>query len=483
MWLGFGDAIKHWARYKPNKIALTIDARAFNFNTLYRRAVDIGNFISKSRIKGRIGISVKNKFDFLASIGGVNLVGNPIIVLPPFADSEALNIHLLDTKPSAIIGDRDFFKSIPSKNSTEILKFDILKIPKSREELIERNSCKEWGILFSSGSTGVPKAIVYNNISTTSELLGWCLELGISRETRFYIGRPVYYTGGLVLTLATLLVGGDVIFPDHRIDAKFKEIWKHYQKCVKKNNIDYAFFIPDQIRTFLQIASNPIGGPTILVMGAPISADEKRRVSEILESPVIESWGNSEGLGTITDKDDLYIRPESIGRPFLTEEMYVISDDLEKCKPREIGRLAGSEETMFVEYANRPEATKKVKKNNLILSDDIGYMDEDGYFYILGRAQEAFVVDGKTIIITEMEEKIRNLQDVKDVCIVVKEEEGKASFFVEVVSNNIENNDLIRNEIKKKLDVEIMDVLFTDTLPRLISGKIDRIKAKKLIPT
>jgi hypothetical protein len=128
----------------------------------------------------------------------------------------------------------------------------------------------------------------------SSELLAWCLELGIRKETRFYIGRPIHYTGGLVLTLATLLVGGEVILPEHQDDNNFEAIWNHYQKCVADGAIDLAFFVPDQLRTFMRVAKEPLGGPTILVMGARISGDEKKNAYSLLKSPVIESWGNSE---------------------------------------------------------------------------------------------------------------------------------------------------------------------------------------------
>ncbi|GAI84575.1 unnamed protein product, partial [marine sediment metagenome] len=158
-------------------------------------------------------------------------------------------------------------------------------------------------------------------------------------------------------------------------------------------------------------------GPTILVMGAPISGEEKKKVYEFLKSPIVESWGNSEGLGTITDKEDLFVRPNSIGRPFLTEKLCVVSDDLVECAPKQRGRLAGSEETMFVEYANRPDATNQVKKNNLILSDDIGYIDEENYFYILGRDQETFIVNGQTVFLTDIEENLRNKIGIIESCI------------------------------------------------------------------
>ena len=484
MWLGIGDAIEHWARYSPNKIALRIGDRSFDFKSLYERAAAISNFIVESKIVGHVGVSVKDKFEYLACIAGLNLVGNPIIVLNPYADQESLKVHLTDTKPSAILGHTDLIQGIDRATGKSMKTFDVSKIPINKEKKsFLRNNFKEWGILFSSGSTGISKAIVYDHLTMSSELLAWCLELGIRRTTRFYIGRPIHYTGGLALSLATLLVGGETILTESPEDSDFESIWDHYQKCLLDNIFDFAFFIPDQLRTFMRIAKEPLGGPTILVMGAPISGKEKQDVSRILKSPVIESWGNSEGLGTITDEEDLFSRPESIGRPFLTEKMYIVTDDLVECRPGESGRIAGSEETMFIEYANRPDATERVKKNSLILSDDIGYMDESGYFYILGRNQESFVIGGKTVFLCDIEERLRRITGIIDICIVAVEEvKGAVDFYALIVSQKDNTNeDSVKIEIKSAIDIQLAGFLFVDTLPRLSSGKIDRLGAVELV--
>lgn len=482
MWLGIGDAIEHWARYKPDKTALKIGDRTYDYQTLYERAMSIGIFITESKVKGRVGVGVDDKFEYLASIAALNRVGNPIVILNPHPTQESLTVHLRDTEPSLIIGHSDLIRTVEKMTNKSLQTMNIADIPMSNNRgPLVRTASSEWGILFSSGSTGVSKAIIYDHSVMSSELLAWCLELGIRRETRFYIGRPIHYTGGLVLTLATLLVGGKVILPEHQDDNDFEAIWNHYQKCVADGVVDLAFFVPDQLRTFMRVAKEPLGGPTILVMGARISGDEKKNANSLLKSPVIESWGNSEGLGTITDKEDLFNRPNSIGRPFLTEKICIVSDELVECAPNQSGRLAGSEETMFVGYANRPDATERVKKNNLILSDDIGYMDENYYFYILGRDQESFVVEGQTVFLADMEEQVRKVDEVVDICIVAVEAKGAPAFYALIVSKERVSKDSLKMEIQNVLTVKLSGYLFVEALPRLSSGKIDRLGAAKLI--
>ena len=58
-----------------------------------------------------------------------------------------------------------------------------------------------------------------------TELTGWCLELGLRRKSTFYIGRPVFYTGGLVLALSTMMAGGTVIVDDYGKNDDNDEVW------------------------------------------------------------------------------------------------------------------------------------------------------------------------------------------------------------------------------------------------------------------
>jgi len=483
MWLAIGDAVEHWARYIPNKTAIRVGAREYSFRTLYKRALSIGLVIIESGVVGRIGVGVEDKFEYLACIAALNLMGYSIIIFNPLATKESLKVHLSDTNPSLIIGSTELIGNIDFVSNQSVQTLDLSKISMIEDSRqLPKIKGKEWGVLFSSGSTGISKAIVYDHLAMTSELLAWILELGIRRDTRFYVGRPIFYTGGLVLTLATLLVGGEVFLPEFKDDQDFVSIWSNYQTLLKQVSLDLAFFVPDQIRKFFEIAKEPfLGGPTILVMGAPISGEEKKKVYEFLKSPIVESWGNSEGLGTITDKEDLFVRPNSIGRPFLTEKLCVVSDDLVECAPKQRGRLAGSEETMFVEYANRPDATNRVKKNNLILSDDIGYIDEDNYFYILGRDQESFVVNGQTVFLTDIEENLRNKIGIIESCIIAIKKDSTPMFYALVVRSPDVSEEQIKIEVEKSYSTILNSCLFVESLPRLPSGKIDRIGASKLV--
>ena len=420
MWLSIGETVEHWARYYPKKSAVAVGNRVYAYHELWSRAMSVGTAIQRSGRSGRVAIAVQGKFDYLACLIGANRYQRSPVILNIYDSDDALRAHLDDTRPDILVAHQGLIRRIEKMDLA--IPLTCMEMPPEEGAVTEPPATiplgEEWGVLFSSGSTGISKAIIYDHLAMTTELLAWCLELGIRRDTRFYIGRPICYTGGLVIALSVLLVGGTLMMPEDCVDQDFPAIWRHYQDSLSGTNLSFAFFVPNQLREFVRIAEAPIGGPTILVMGAPISADEKLLASSVLKSPVIESWGNTEGLGTITDKEDLFIRPGSIGRPFLTDKLCVMQDEFNVSPVGSNGRLAGLGETMFKEYANQPAATEKVKKQNMVFSDDIGYMDADGYFYVVGRDQESYLVDGNVIFLSELDDILRQLPGVAEGCIV-----------------------------------------------------------------
>lgn len=484
MWMGISDAVLHWSKYTPSKTSMLISGQHITYFDLMTQASSISYTLVKNSVtKKRVGICLDNKFLYISSVIAIHQAGCSCVTLNPICPDSSLKVNIADTDLDTIIcsaTDAKRIRCVSKEIKTVIEIENIDSVSDIFNSNVDRD-LEEWGVLFSSGSTGASKAIKYNHLSMTSELIAWCLELGIRRENSFYIGLPAFYTGGLVLTLATLLVGGTVVMPSHNKDRNHPAIWQDYQEVLKQHSLDFAFFIPDQLRSFLKIAQDPIhGGLTVLVMGSYISGEEKVNIAKTLKSNVIESWGNTEGLGTITHKEDLYVRPDSIGRPFLTENICIIDNDISECKPHDVGMLAGDDDTMFDEYINREEATIKTKQNNLIVSDDMGYMDDKNYFYILGRAQESYIVNSKTVFLPEIEAEIRSSSKIDDVCIVTDGNDEETIFSCLIVLASGQNDSTLIDLSNAKFSVKIDTFIAVNEIPTLPSGKRDRVTAREI---
>jgi acyl-CoA synthetase (AMP-forming)/AMP-acid ligase II len=493
MQFGVWEAIAHWARYRGDVPALVEDGIEIPFRELARRARCVAAGLQRtSTIGDRVAVAVAPKSDLLAAIIGALSAGRSAVVLHHGLPESSAIVNFKDAAPAVFIhdGSRGNYERLFSQAGGKVpLRYDeLLRLdPASDDELgyRAREADHEWGVIFSSGTTGPSKAIERHHYSIVTELLGWCLELGLSSATKFYVGRPFYYTGGLVLALATLVAGGTV-YCSNGNDLGAAAEWNAYQRACKLEQIDWVFLVPDQIRAFCSLVRHlssedrsKVGSARkLLVMGAPITGAEKLGARELLRSDIIESWGNSESLGTITDLDSQDLRPKSIGRPFLTDELYIVDENRLPLGPLKVGRIAGSADAGFIAYSNRPEETQRVKKDNLIISDDLGYVDEDGFFYIVGRIQDAVLQNGITVYLPELEGKIRERGLFKECSVVALEStNGILIVVAAVLEGGIpEDPSILKQSVNDAVGgtASIESVVVLETLPKTPTGKIDR---------
>lgn len=487
MQFGISEAIQHWGRYRPTAPAVVGEGIEISFQQLNASIDSVANIIDEaSSPSTRIAVVTPKRLDLVVAIVAVLRARRSVVLLNPGLTAEAIGCNIHETETRTLL--RSINALSNRFESTALLRqiavdFNALPTvpsPPPRRSLATPSD--EWGVLFSSGTTGIPKGIVRDHDSIVTELLGWCIELELTKRTTFYIGRPIFYTGGLVLAFATLLVGGQLVLNDPDLDNA-DATWLDYQAACETQRVDWAFFVPEQLRAFMELVRagtpNVSGAQNILVMGAPIAAAEKLRASELLHSNIVESWGNTESLGTITDVEDLASRPDSIGRPFLTDALCIVDEEGNELPPDTPGRIAGGEEGGFLEYSNRPEETNRTKRNALIISEDLGFMDADGYFYICGRESEAIEGRRGVVYSSEMEKQLRTVGIVKSCCVVPHEEGGVVVLAVsDGKATTVDCDRRIRQAIESSVDIK--NVVILDTLPALSSGKIDRISCKEI---
>ena len=489
MQFGLIEALKHWGTYRPKKTAIVSAGCQVEYGTLLSESERVARAIRATAQGRRVALVATSKVFFITALAGVMRAGRSVVVLNPRLAEEAFRVTVQDTAPDILISDQEFrgagiataIADLPRVTVDEpgCAGTDDLPWP-------SMNPRDEWGIVFSSGSTGVPKGIERDHESMVTEIIGWSLELPLTRNSVYYVGRPLFYTGGLVLTLATLFAGGLVIANDYHDDNDPDEVLADYIRESQEREVDWAFFVPDQLRALTK-ARPALGSPakSILVMGAPISGAEKLAARMALGSQIVESWGNSESLGTVTQPEDLDERPDSIGRPFLTDELFVVDEDLQPCGPGEVGQLAGAETAGFSEYANRPDATKAVKRERLIVSDDVGYVDEDGYFYIRGRVQDIVVRGDTTVFLPQVAQKLRNRPEIEEVEVCSFEAASEIQLAAVLVfsqpaaSTVSEYRQLINDDLA--LAERLSQVIVLEAFPRLPSGKVDRLKLRRLV--
>ncbi len=476
------QSIRHWARYQPEKPALIEDGSSISYRALLCGVSKCRALISDLHLSRQtpVGILVSDKSKLIAAVSAALAEGHVPVLLNLCLSPQILEAMISDACCKAVIV--DLAGELLAKASAQYLQR--ISMPELNPENFrieddrqaeERFVDDEWGIIYSSGTTGAPKGIVRSDLSMFTELVGWCVELPITSNSIAFIGRPVYYTGGLVLTAATLLVGGSVILPREWSVAAYKLL-------MNTNAVDFAFLIPDQVReligTKLADANHWAGPRRILTMGAPMPESLKRSVLEVLKCEYIESWGNSEGLGTITSECDARVRPASIGRPFLSDELFVVDEDTRPLPTGSIGRIAGRADSVLTKYQNREDLDLRFIRDRMVISEDLGYVGNDGYLYLVGRVNQRILRKGEPIFATDIENVITCIEGVREVAVIGVDDvaEGEVPVAAVVLNGAASQNperflDLANSKLLPQQ--RLKRVYVVSELPRNAAGKFD----------
>lgn len=202
--------------------------------------------------------------------------------------------------------------------------------------------------------------------------------------------------------------------------------------------------------------------------GDKITAQELLNMEQLFRMPIVNGYGNNELTGGAVISPVYASKPDSVGIPmkgitvtaFEPETFNRLSTSVE-------GEICIHSDSVFVGYLNNEEETKRIKQMHddgleWIHTGDLGYVDEDGYVYITGRAKrlikrEAFKIAPETI-----ENVILHLEEVRDCVVVgVSDIQHEGSFvpmaYVEVESDLAIGQEGIKKKIKEKCENELPD--------------------------
>ena len=485
------DCIEFWARHRGDSLAVSSTTCSLSYRELLGTLDHLCSSLG-SADSNRIAVLASAKLATAVGVLSTSRCGCSSVVLNPHLQPELIKTCIEKTEPEAILvaqENEQAWKAVIGRYETmaalRCVQFSTSSVQQDvpQRQRRELQPSREWAVLYSSGSTGTPKGIERNFESMHTEFLGWCLELGLGTHSRFYVGRPVFYSGGLALTMSTLLAGGCVVL-NEVVEETAEALVNDIVSTARSGPLDWAFLVPDQVRLLLQSdATRRLAGclKGVLVMGASISGREKQCLATLLRCAVRESWGNSESLGTITDDEMLWECPNSIGRPFLGDRMCVVDEADNECPTEAVGRLAGDQLAGFTRYTAEPHDTADTKRNDLIISEDLGWCDSKGRFFIGGRVQEHVRVGDQDVFLPQLEEDLRAHGLVVAFCLTHRTTNGLVEIGLVFESGTTTESQVRACVDQVSTPLSIAKITEVQALPRTASGKVDRAGASSLL--
>lgn len=340
-------------------------------------------------------------------------------------------------------------------------------------------------ILQTSGTTSSPKLVplTHANLLESSRNIQRSLRL-ISDDCVLHF-LPMFHIGGVVdVLLAPLIAGSSVVCcktfsaPDFFRDLLyFKPTWVQAVPVMTEEIISvkdhYHSIISQHTLRFLRSVS------------APLSTSLMREFEDVFNIPVIEIFGMTESSGVITSNPlpPGIRKPGSVGIS-VGSKVKIIDETGRTLLPNELGQVAVQGANLMHGYEDESDANVEVMKNGVFRTGDIGYLDSEGYLFLVGRIKDVINRGGEKISPAEVDRTLMAHQSVADAaCFAVPHPslgEDLAAIIV-VKKDHSFNYDLLLSYLRERLAFFKVPryIKVVDQIPR-VNGKLQRTKLAEL---
>jgi long-chain acyl-CoA synthetase len=275
-------------------------------------------------------------------------------------------------------------------------------------------------LFYTSGTTGAPKGAMHTHRSLVSSALHFMATWPFDRQTRWLVASPMFHTGGILATLATVWAGGTHVImprfdPDLAVDL------------IEREAVTHTLLVPTMLAAAAgaQLARpRNVRSLRYLSHGAsPISAETLRRTRQAFPgAELLHVYGTTETTPITTllpHEERILDTPlvRSCGQPAVGVEIRILDDALDELPPRTVGQIAVRSPSVMAGYWRKPHETAEAMRGDWYLSGDLGYRDQDSYIYLVDRVKDMIVSGGENIYSTEVEDALATYPGVEEVAV------------------------------------------------------------------
>ena len=328
-------------------------------------------------------------------------------------------------------------------------------------------------IMYTSGTTGLPKGALHTHNNMTWALITFCITADFRYKDRFAIALPMYHVGALLPVILTVYIGGTCVLL-RQFDPKL--MWE----ITEQEKITVNLAVPAMLNFMLMVPEFEQYDTShlrwIMSGASPVPVNLIEKYKEI-GIKIHQIYGITEacGPGTLISPDDAMVRIGSAGKAFFHTSVRVVDEDGSDTAPGEPGELLLKGSHVMKSYWNNPDATAATIRDGWLHTGDIALQDEDGLITIHDRVKDMIISGGENVYPAELENVITSHPGVADVAVIGQDSErwGESPFAVVVRKDET----LTETEVLQHCDGKLArfkqpkGVAFIDEIPRNPTGK------------
>lgn len=329
-------------------------------------------------------------------------------------------------------------------------------------------------IMYTSGTTGLPKGVMHSHSTTMWSLITAASTADVRWDDRYLICLPMFHVGALNPMLTTLFLGGTAVIMSEFDPVRIWEIFG-------EEKITITLAVPAMLQFMLltyDAAKHDHSSLRWVMSGAAPVPETLIETYESMGIEVHQVYGLTEscGPGCLISPRDALERAGSTGKAFFFGDVRIVDSAGNDVGPHEPGEVLLRGPNIMVGYWNRSEATAETIVDGWLKTGDIAVYDEDDFIYIQDRVKDMIISGGENVYPAEIENVILSLEGVNEVAVIGIESQrwGESPLAVVVRGDEAVTSEAVLDHTRARLAAfkQPKAVRFVDTIPRNPTGKV-----------
>ena len=502
--MNIGHILSYHAKYRPYHTAFICGDVRLNYKELYSSVNKIANALATAKVsKGsKVAMLLPNCRELWELYWAIAQIGAIAVPLSPLLRGRGLinQLNFVETQllitnaesvnfVNEIIADlnispkqiwitgeeyaSDFGSFYTNKNCA----------PESHNIEPEISPDDLYNIIFSSGTTGSPKGIMLTHRIRANYMTLFGSFFRMTPESVVLQSGSIVFNGSFLMLMPVMFHGGTFILNEN---FNAKEIAHQ----IKNERVTHSILVPTQIISVLKENSfnyeNLSSLQCILTVGAPLHKSFKEELNSRIPDVFYELYGLTEGFVTILDKTDFELKSGSVGKPPQFFEMKIVDELGRELPSGDVGEIIGKGPILMEGYYEDDIRTKEAIKDGWLYTGDLGYVDEDGYLFLVDRKKDMMISGSVNVYPKDIEGVIILHENVSEVAVIgIPDEKWGESPIAAVVLKTQSKSDIgeLMTWINERVEArfhKIKDMIILESFPRNVAGKILKNEIKEL---
>ena len=485
------------------RVTIIFEGREITNVQLDRAARKLGNALKNLGVKrgDRVILQMPNCPEVLQGFYAVWKIGAVVVPINYLVGEEETTYIYKDSGAKVVISSQSFLPKIRAGQSrVPTLETVILidqEVPagnlsywplveKSSEELdaVETEDHELAALIYTAGTTGRPKGVMHSHYSLYSNARMQYETIPLPDGMTGISVLPLCHSYGIATMNSGLFRRGGkiVLLNSFHVETILASIEKYQANAMAGVPTMYVFMLlyPEPRKYDLSSMKYWVSG------SAPLALETWSRFKEVFGFEIIEGWGLTEaGANNSVNPLEGLKKVGSIGLPMKGTEMRIVGDAGSALPPGKEGEIVIRGPMLMKGYWNKPEETAEILRDGWLHTGDVGYADEDGYFWITDRKKDLIIKAGENISPRVIEEVLFKHPKVSEAAVIgIKDDlygENIKAFVVLKPGQSVTAEEIIEYCQTKLANFLVpKEVAFMKALPKSLVGKVLKKELRKL---